>query len=107
MRREWIEISAGVHLNDRCRGLPPCGGSGLKLHSFCVRLIPTVRSPSMRREWIEIHILEKTFLSLHGLPPCGGSGLKYAASHMRFHISGSPSMRREWIEITLRPDTVR
>ena len=47
--------------------LPPCGGSGLKLF-----LAGQYKCFPQR------------------LPPCGGSGLKYAASHVRFYISGLP-----------------
>ena len=54
MRREWIEIDFVDKINLSFSSLPPCGGSGLKLHSQeGVDLLPC------------------------GLPPCGGSGLKY------------------------------
>ena len=53
MRREWIEIPVMVRNPRTLRGLPPCGGSGLK----CFRRLQlriNHSSPSMRREWIEI-----------------------------------------------------
>ena len=56
MRREWIEM---VCYGEHCPGgfcLPPCGGSGLKLHSYH-KAITYQMSPSMRREWIEIKML--------------------------------------------------
>ena len=33
MRREWIEISDTLKRYKTIKGLPPCGGSGLKLNS--------------------------------------------------------------------------
>ena len=99
MRREWIEMNEEEDLKHRLRGLPPCGGSGLKckiqrktlkntslppcggsgLKFFCLRSkIERNESPSMRREWIEIPPLYILLYYKMRLPPCGGSGLKSA-----------------------------
>ena len=77
--------------------LPPCGGSGLKLHINVIRK-PLPLSPSMRREWIEIST-DLALLLLRRLPPCGGSGLKFWLYKPGQCNNSSPSMRREWIEI--------
>ena len=80
------------------RGLPPCGGSGLK-YIFHAGKYVALESPSMRREWIEIFIVGiGNRLSIR-LPPCGGSGLKYRKCRIYDTADTSPSMRREWIEI--------
>ena len=52
-RREWIEIRGRAVSCARCRGLPPRGGSGLKLR-LLYRGVTPLSSPSARREWIEI-----------------------------------------------------
>ena len=76
MRREWIEIKSLCCLMMLSKGLPPCGGSGLKC------------------------ITASVFQSVtKGLPPCGGSGLKFLCLVQFVKYSRSPSMRREWIEI--------
>ena len=52
-RREWIEIQLLALYQQLEDGLPPHGGSGLKLRvSSMMRKL--ARSPSTRREWIEI-----------------------------------------------------
>ena len=83
MRREWIEILHGS-MDERAEiGLPPCGGSGLKLEIRGDYNLHFSGSPSMRREWIEIP------------ERCGNK-----------HLVWSPSMRREWIEIYCKGDMV-
>ena len=68
MRREWIEIGLLYGASAGLQGLPPCGGSGLKLHPAIAAASADV-SPSMRREWIEIHVhpypYRGTLVSLH------------------------------------------
>ena len=59
MRREWIERSLISIKDGRVYGLPPCGGSGLKLPGYALPVVPM------------------------GLPPCGGSGLKCAWEGIR------------------------
>ena len=73
--REWIEMRWDGGQMRCCRSLPPCGGSGLKLH-------PAIAAASA-----------------DGLPPCGGSGLKFTALFGVYHQFSSPSVWREWIEI--------
>ena len=53
IRREWIEMVAGVAAGTIPMCLPPYGGSGLK---FDARFWDDDgrASPSIRREWIEI-----------------------------------------------------
>ena len=54
MRREWIEMVSEECAKKYEKGLPPCGGSGLKYPKL------------------------DYYNNLVGLPPCGGSGLKFA-----------------------------
>ena len=56
-------------------GLPPHGGSGLKL-DMVGDLADRVQSPSTRREWIEIVNKIMAEAEAARLPPHGGSGLK-------------------------------
>ena len=56
-------------------GLPPHGGSGLKLYDFAIETDYN-RSPSTRREWIEIGLIPAPSDLQISLPPHGGSGLK-------------------------------
>ena len=77
MRREWIEMCAVIMYAHSYRGLPPCGGSGLKFFNKAI-CTSGAKSPSMRREWIEI---DQGRMAIH-------------------RIGESPSMRREWIEIS-------
>ena len=76
MRREWIEIRFFAVKSIIQTGLPPCGGSGLKLPGY------------------------KRRLENGSLPPCGGSGLKCSWERPHAQWRESPSMRREWIEIS-------
>ena len=75
MRREWIEIVVDFLELNVALGLPPCGGSGLKLQRRSMRTAPSW-SPSMRREWIEMVFPVPLWRPIK-----------------------SPSMRREWIEM--------
>ena len=77
-------------------GLPPCGGSGLKLH-FGNFVKKKSWSPSMRREWIEMICQSIGTLKKNGLPPCGGSGLKYAAG-VRTQLLNRVSLHAEGVD---------
>ena len=76
MRREWIEMLLHGGANMKCVGLPPCGGSGLKLAMISVYTgfpgcLPPCGGSGLKYEIVAISVLFRP-----GLPPCGGSGLK-------------------------------
>ena len=64
------------------KGLPPCGGSGLK---YTVPRVPDVSK---------------------SLPPCGGSGLKLYWLTISEKPPLSPSVWREWIEMSVQRSPV-
>ena len=74
--REWIEIPDQKRCCGSVGGLPPCGGSGLKLFSNCFSAAMSA-SPSVWREWIEMRKSTTKTAAITCLPPCGGSGLKF------------------------------
>ena len=97
-RRAWIEITALTCNVDHWRGLPPHGGSGLKLLRVYTKTEPKA-SPSTRREWIEINSCPCRRVSAYRSPSTRREWIEILHQMTIWRNNMSPSTRREWIEI--------
>ena len=98
MRREWIEIQIGSICISIAKGLPPCGGSGLKFRMLSGLVHPD-QSPSMRREWIEMVFPPRISIAAAMSPSMRREWIEMTLWRQLDLTKSSPSMRREWIEI--------